>query len=108
MDRDIERGFDRGEVAIVLSKEPHAVRKLSEIYRALSGQALQYSSLKARGFPSTSAAMTARTISRRSAKSSRDALRGSLGTADAGFCESGRGWAPGAARGSGGDAGDAA
>ncbi len=63
MDGDAERRFNGGKIAIVLSKEAHTVGELLQINGSLRGQPYRYSSCKPRGFPRTSAAMTARTSS---------------------------------------------
>ena len=72
---DVERGLDRREIAVELSEEADAVGKFREIDRSLGAQLQWYSSRKARGLPSTSAATIARTIARRLPKSRDGAAR---------------------------------
>ncbi len=112
MNRNVERGFDRREIAIVLSKETKSVGKLTEVDGSLRGQPFSYSSRSARGFPRTSEAMMARTISRLVAKSRRDAtckgreggwwpaVRGGAAgrTTGTGFGGDGGGWGLGCGR----------
>src|ERR1700677_4248561 len=63
MDCDAQRRLNGGKIAIVLSKEAHPVGELVKIDGSLGGQPYRYSSLRPRGFPSTSAPMTPRTTS---------------------------------------------
>src|SRR5579863_2774853 len=119
MDRDSQRRFNGGKIAIVLSKETNAVGELVEIDGSLGGQSYRYSSLRPRGFPSTSAAMTARTRSgpvpnseRRRGRCTSGAAGGSLrgggGAGRGGADGGGAGFGGGAGRGCGPSEGDAA